>query len=106
VTLPAKTAIDILVAAAGLVFAVGAVAFSYHKECERLKKEQEEECRIHGTIEFRRGKRTGGQWLPFCPRCKLPADDTFTLRCSQYPKDCGWITLLGASDVTAIAEKL
>jgi len=76
------------------------------EELQRLKDEHAEEVRIHGSIEFRRGKRTGGRWLPFCPRCHLPADDTMTVRCTQYPKGCNWLTLLGAEQVAAIAAEL
>jgi predicted RNase H-like nuclease (RuvC/YqgF family) len=42
------------------------------KELCRLQKEYEEDIRIQNGIEFRRGKRTGSIWLPFCPCCHVP----------------------------------
>ena len=44
-------------------------------EYERLKKEYEEEVYFSRGIEFRRGRRTGGAWLPFCPQCHLPVEE-------------------------------
>jgi hypothetical protein len=41
----------------------------------QLEESNSEEIRIHSGIEFRCGKRTGGQWLGFCPLCHLPARD-------------------------------
>src|SRR6266436_1831642 len=38
----------------------------------QLAESQAEDIRIHRTIEFRRGKRTGDKWLAFCPQCHLP----------------------------------
>jgi hypothetical protein len=43
-------------------------------ELAQLKEEYAEEIRIHRVIEFRKGKRTGGQWLAFCPKCHMPAE--------------------------------
>lgn len=46
---------------------------------QMLVAEYEEDIRIHPSgIEFRRGKRTGGHWIPFCPKCHMPA------RVSEY----------------------
>jgi uncharacterized membrane protein len=39
----------------------------------QLAELQSEEIRIHRMIEFRRGKRTGGKWNAFCPKCHMPA---------------------------------
>ncbi len=39
------------------------------EELQRLQKEHEEDVRIHGGVEFRRGKRTAGKWIAFCPKC-------------------------------------
>ena len=75
------------------------------QELQRLKDEHAEEIRIHSTIEFRRGKRTGGQWIAFCPKCHLPAKDIPTVRCSEHPK-CSWMTLLGSEEVSSIATQL
>lgn len=75
------------------------------EELQRLKDEHAEEIRIHHTVEFRRGKRTGGEWIAFCPKCHLPATDFPTVRCSEHPK-CGWLTLLGPDDIAKIAATL
>jgi hypothetical protein len=55
----------------------------------QLAELQKEEVRIHRTIEFRRGPRTGGKWLPFCPKCHMPVNDTDYGQnlCSAL---CGW----------------
>jgi hypothetical protein len=39
----------------------------------KLAEVQSEEIRIQSMIEFRRGPRTGGNWMAFCPKCHLPA---------------------------------
>jgi len=63
------------------------------EELERLKDEHSEDIRIHRLIEFRRGLRTGGVWMPFCPSCHLPIDElrhdgTHRAYCSA--NDCEW----------------
>lgn len=61
------------------------------EESQRLHEEYAEEIRIHSAIEFRRGKRTGGVWIPFCPQCRMPAtfDDDARVACSLgYPWSC------------------
>ncbi len=63
------------------------------EELQRLKDEHAEEVRIHKGFEFRRGKRTGGVWMAFCPTCHLPADTTTgVVRCANTK--CGWTPLL------------
>ena len=42
---------------------------------QALAEANAEDIRIHSAIEFRRGKRTGGQWIAFCPKCHNPAFD-------------------------------
>jgi hypothetical protein len=63
------------------------------RDLEReLHELQSEEKRIHSAIEFRRGKRTGGVWMPFCPHCHMPAvaDDDQQVACSMgCPWACG-----------------
>jgi len=49
-----------------------------------------EEIRIHRTIEFRRGPRTGGKWLPFCPKCHMPVNDTDYTQSNICSALCGW----------------
>src|ERR1019366_2172942 len=40
---------------------------------KQLAEAQSEDIRFHSALEFRRSKRTGGQWMPFCPTCHIPA---------------------------------
>jgi len=84
------------------------IEHSNHKETkqalQRLQEEHAEEIRVHSGIEFRRGKRTGGTWIPFCPVCHIPADlSTGFVRCA-HPK-CGWQVLIG-KQLPGIIEKL
>jgi hypothetical protein len=61
------------------------------EELQRCKQEHVEDVRIVVATEFRRGLRTGGVWVAFCPKCHLPAsadDDEYQLMCSG--KECRW----------------
>jgi len=66
------------------------------QELQRVKEEHFEEVRIHRLIEFRRGKRTGGKWMAFCPKCHLPVGDGDGMGgsphayCTAKHADCGW----------------
>jgi len=66
------------------------------EDLQRLKDEHFEEVRIHRLIEFRRGKRTGGKWMAFCPKCHLPVGDGEGMGgsplayCTAKHNDCGW----------------
>jgi len=64
------------------------------EDLQRLKDEHAEQVRIFHDVEFRKGSRTGGKWMPFCPKCHLPivlsrngGDQPF---CSD--RTCGWIS--------------
>lgn len=63
------------------------------KELEQVRKEHEEDIRIYHCIEFRLGRRTGREWMAFCPKCHLPAvgyeamDGSPAISCSA---SCGW----------------
>lgn len=59
------------------------------EELKRLRDEHAEEVVIHRAIEFRRGKRTDGQWMPFCPKCHMPAmaNEELAACCTGR---CGW----------------
>jgi hypothetical protein len=83
-----------------------------HKETQqqlqRLQEEHSEEIRIHKNsgVEFRRGKRTGGEWSPFCPACHSPAAspmEDYQLRCQS--KACGMILLLYPRDLQRISQE-
>lgn len=64
------------------------------QELQQLKEEHVEEIRIEQGVEFKRGKRTGGKWIPFCPSCHTAADTSTGLLHCAVPK-CGWKTLIG-----------
>jgi hypothetical protein len=42
------------------------------KELQRLQELLREEIRLVCDVEFRKGVRTSGKWMPFCPKCHLP----------------------------------
>jgi hypothetical protein len=78
------------------------------EDLQRLKDEHFEEVRIHkiSGVEFRRGKRTGGEWSPFCPSCHSPAaspNQGYQLRCQS--RTCGMILLLYPHDLPRISEE-
>jgi hypothetical protein len=61
---------------------------------KQLAEAHAEEILIHKGIEFRRGKRTAGKSLAFCPKCHMPAQDAWrrairdkVVMCSAK---CGW----------------
>ena len=60
------------------------------EELRRLKEEHEEEIRVFSTTEFRRGKRTGGVWMAFCPKCHLPAGQRKSDHFVFCSATCGW----------------
>ncbi|MFZ2643738.1 MAG: hypothetical protein WA117_22290, partial [Verrucomicrobiia bacterium] len=60
------------------------------QELQSLIDKYSEEIRILDSIEFRQGKRTGGKWLAFCPKCHIPAvprRDNHWISCHG---GCGW----------------
>ena len=42
------------------------------QEIGGLKSLEEDDVVIHRGIEFRRGHKTAGRWLAFCPVCQMP----------------------------------
>ena len=45
------------------------------------------------SVEFHRGKRTGGKWMAFCPKCEMPAGGEWVTagRPMAYcSASCGW----------------
>jgi hypothetical protein len=80
------------------------VADAKIRDLERqLAEAQAEEIRIHSAIEFRRGKRTGGVWMPFCPKCHMPARRDLGIFCSA---ECGWNSDLSSEDLPRIVAQL
>jgi hypothetical protein len=47
---------------------------------------------IHNAIEFRRGIKTSGKWMGFCPKCHLPAENClwFKQPAVVCTARCGW----------------
>jgi hypothetical protein len=76
----------------------------------QLAESQAEEVRIHRLIEFRRGKRTGGKWMAFCPKCHLPVGDGEGMGgrplayCTAKHADCGWSVPVPMSVAQVIQE--
>ncbi len=68
----------------------------------QLEESNTEEIRIHCGIEFRRGKRTGGQWFGFCPQCHLPAADWPNGKGVGCSSSCDW----SSSEAGSIAEAI
>src|SRR6266487_4253351 len=65
-------------------------------ELEKLiarKPEDAETERFHRGMKFKRGPKTGGQWMPFCPKCGLPVNDVVLAsenRWALCSAHCGW----------------
>ncbi len=79
------------------------------QDLQRLKDEHTEEARIYKMVEFRRGKRTGGKWVAFCPKCHLPAGankdpayGTPQIYCNDH--HCGWLIYPGVTLEDILAE--
>lgn len=76
-------------------------------ENREMTKRLEEDIRIYETIEFRRSERTGWKWLPFCPKCHIPAGRTLKhgimLGCTA---NCGWASPFHASDAERLCQEV
>lgn len=73
---------------------------------KQLSEAQSEDICIHRMVEFRRGKRTGGMWQPFCPKCHMPAGIPqmgVRVECSA---GCGWKSAIGANDFKSVFSEL
>ena len=75
----------------------------------KLAEVQFEEIRFHGAIEFRKGPCTGSEWMPFCPKCKLPLivnrKRREVVQCADSD-ECGWYINLDADEYDAICAGL
>ena len=62
------------------------------KELQPLQELLREDIRFVCDVEFRKGVRTSGKWMPFCPKCHLPLafpqNPVHPTCCSD--SDCGW----------------
>lgn len=74
------------------------------EELQRLKDEHAEEIVIHRGVEFRRGKRTRGQWAAFCPKCHLPvvATEDYSASCNG----CQWYSDVHRDELARILAQL
>lgn len=74
---------------------------------DELSKANAEEVRIHKATEFRKGARTGGKWLAFCPVCHLPAtpmNGHENIVCSDG--GCSWKSFISWMDLEGEIEAL
>src|SRR5437667_6341850 len=58
-----------------------------------LSEANAEDVRIHHMVEFHCGKRTGGKWMAFCPKCEMPVGGEWVTagRPMAYcSASCGW----------------
>jgi|ERR1035437_314390 hypothetical protein len=73
----------------------------------QLAEAQAEEVRVHSAIEFHRSKRTGGQWLPFCPKCHMPAIiEPETKKYVFCSANCGWLSYVPHQMLRGIISQL
>ena len=75
------------------------------EELQRLTDEHAEAIRIHSAIEFRRGKRTGGKWMAFCPYCHGPVNFTVGIAKCANTK-CQWELLTDEKEVNEMIAQL
>lgn len=101
---PLPLALDLFLLGLGVLYAVGGVAYSYYEDLEALKKTHAEEEQVREGVLFKRGKRTGGQWLPFCPVCQRPANTDVLVRCPAPA--CNWHTLKGKKQMAELVVAL
>jgi hypothetical protein len=74
-----------------------------HTKPQEAESQAVDEC-IHAGIIFKRGKRTGGVWAPFC-HCGRPAliDDNDMVACSA---GCPWICNVSRTELAQILKTL
>lgn len=75
-----------------------------NEEYRNFKEFHIEDVVINESIEFRKGKRTRGEWMMFCPKCHIPTFTDYepkgeTVRCST---NCGWAGMLLEKDGVAV----
>lgn len=77
-------------------------------QLQQLKEKTAEDVRLLQDVEFRRGTRTGGRWMPFCPRCHLPI--VFSRTGGEHPyctdPNCGWNSHLPSQDFSGYEKSL
>ena len=73
---------------------------------KKLAESEAEEIRFHSALEFRRSKRTGGQWMPFCPKCHIPALVDHSQNDYVVCTGCEWCSLVSVTKVPQIISQL
>jgi hypothetical protein len=76
-------------------------------ELERkLTEAQSEDIRFHGGLEFRRSKKTGDKWMPYCPTCHIPALADPLLVTQVTCSKCQWDSYIPVHSVQTFISKL
>jgi hypothetical protein len=75
-------------------------------ENHELAKRLAEDILFHKGTEFRKGRTTANQWMPFCPVCKLPVKvvegfEHMGLVCCNAPK-CSWHSAFSAYELAVV----
>lgn len=68
-----------------------------------------EDVRLLAGVEFRRGQRTGGVWLGFCPKCHLPVNEELLAggnRAALCSALCGWKGVELSASLKSLAAEL
>ena len=76
------------------------------EELKVLKEFHKEDVHVIDCLEFRRGVRTGGKWLAFCPKCHLPSraiPDGY-LACSD--ESCSFVSSTMPRDLPRLLAQL
>jgi len=71
------------------------------------EKVESDDIRLHKGIEFRRGIKTAGKWMAFCPKCHMPVsnrDGYLDVSCSD--KACKWIITLDDMSLSQVIGEL
>ncbi|ACB77051.1 hypothetical protein Oter_3776 [Opitutus terrae PB90-1] len=73
---------------------------------KKLAEAQAEEVRIHRSIEFRKGPRTGNRWAAFCPKCHMPADTPSLGVYIECTAQCGWTSSVKHLEFSRVLAEL
>lgn len=72
-------------------------------------REGADDVQFHLTMEFRCGKRMGGGWMPFCPKCHMPlvgqqnpVNGRYLGCCSAC---CGWGPVILPADLQQVINE-
>ena|ERR1017187_7790619 len=68
---------------------------------ERLQKEHEERVFLFRGVEYRKGRRSNGSWLAFCPKCQVVLHNEFNLD-NYCLAGCGWKSPISWGEIESI----